>query len=191
MILETKNETEIGGFRWDAETGECLGSSSPRWVPETVEDVERIGRTMADIDADIAAIEARRTALNANLDAMAAYARRRRESLEYLYGPAIQKVARENLPKGSKTWRCPWLSVAFRATPARLAVDDHEKAVAWASGMAPEAVVTKTEFKVSLLSKEMKSAIMESEDGGKAAGLSVVPGGESVTIQTGVRGGTQ
>lgn len=183
MVEQLQDSTVvIDGREYDAETGGLLRTlgKDKEWVPETPSDFERIGEWLSALDGELAGIEARRKFLNENLDTMAREVQRRKDGLLWKFRPLIEDHAKANLPKGKRTWTCPFMSVAFRAVKARLKVTDKDLALSWAKENAPEAVVIKEEFQVSKLPAAAENALMLDP----VAGFDVAPEGESVTIKT-------
>lgn len=180
----------IDGWLVDTETGECLGPvlPEPKWVPDTQEKVEWVLEKMLGLDSDLAALEARKSALIENMDAMIREKRGRRNSLDFCFGRDVVEFARLNLPEGKKTWRCPFGSVAFRVVPAHVKVSDPEMAVASLKALCPEAVRATESVLVKSISPTLYGRLFDEPELAPSIGLEAVPERESVTVKTGVQG---
>ena len=187
MVQEQPITVEIDGHIYDTSTGEEVyvrpASKPQEWAPTTDEDFEWLGKTLSEYDSTVAAIEARRKFVNDNFDAMARDAKKPKDGLLWKFGKMIEDYARTNLPKGKKTWTCPFMSVAFKTAPARPVVTDKDLALEWAKTECPSAVVVKEEFQISKIGSK-KDDIM-ALGGIPKHGIEVVPESESVTIKTG------
>lgn len=171
-------------FVIDQETGEVLQSlgKAPEWAPTTPDDFEAIGQWLSEYDGQLAGIEARRKFLNENLDTMARDVHRRKEGLLWKFRPLIEAHAKANLPKGKKTWTCPFMSVAFKSHGEDVSVEDKKAALEWAEEHAPEAIVQKPEFQITKMDPEKKAALVSQQ--GLDGVFKYRPAGESVTIKT-------
>lgn len=192
MVQEQLEQTtvEIDGLIYDAETGECLGAVSPEFHVTDQASAEWVMHKAFDLDADIVAIGARLKALSENLGKMKADKERQRSGLLYRFGPELEKFARENLPKGKKTWVCPYGSVAFRATQGGIKVLDPALAleVAQTEGMQ-NAIKTTESFLVSQLTEAQKGLIESkfgSHDPRWSRAFQKTEPGESSTVKTGI-----
>lgn len=197
---DTERETEVvDGYLIDSRTGEVLeyvgrpefhvtDDGSAEWV------LERRG----EIEADLAAILARREAILANLDRLEREQAARLKAWDWRFAGELEQFARGRLEGGRKrTWQCPFGSVAIRKTPARWtwadAPDAKERAVDWADRHHPQLVVETVERKVPLDRLKDAAVLHCSQVGGEivdytevARFLSYVPESEKVTINTGV-----
>lgn len=199
-------ETEVvDGYLIDSRTGEVLeyvgrpefhvtDDSAAEWV------LERRG----EIEADLAAIRARREAILANLDRLEREQAARLKAWDWRFAGELEQFARGRLEGGRKrTWQCPFGSVAIRKTPARWtwadAPDAKERAVEWArENWTPELIkaqgIVRTKVEevpvldkiVGMVETLEKAGSMEDVREATFAFLSYVPEGEAVTIKTGV-----
>jgi hypothetical protein len=88
---------------------------------------------------------------------------RKRDWIEQKYGKSAFNVARQNLPKGRKTYTSPYGEITFRTTKDRLVVDDHAQAVAWARMVAPDAVRKVETVLVSKIPAKVMNSILTLE----------------------------
>lgn len=191
MVQEQLQQTtvEIDGIVYDAETGEVLGTVKPKFEVNDQESAEWVFKKLLDADAELAALAARKKALLENLGAMERNVQQRRDGLLYRFAPELENFARENLPKGKRTWTCPYGSVSFRATSGGIKVLDDALAleVAQTEGMQNAIKVTEA-FRVSQLTDVQKELIVskfESHDSRWARAFAKTDPGESATIKTG------
>ncbi len=187
MINEKLQQTTvIDGIIYDSETGECLGTVKPEFHVTDQASAEWVLEKASALDQDIAGLTARKNALIANMDVMIKEKSNQKAGLLYRFGPELEHFAKENLPKGKKTWTCPFGSVGFRATQAKIEVQDEERAMAWAKQFAPEAIKVKESLLKSLIPDDLITKFLDDPTGADAEGFTVVPAGESATIKTGI-----
>lgn len=184
--IQEQKTVVIDGNEYDVETGEFLQSVGRKsdWVPQDAGDYEKLGEWLAESDAQIAAIEARRKFYNENFDAMVRDVKRRKDGLLWKFGRMIEDFARGNLPKGKKTWTCPTMSVAFRTVNPRVTVKDDDVALGWARNNAPDAVQVVEKFYVSKLPDSVRLELLAHPESAVGTGLEVTPGTETATIKT-------
>lgn len=182
--LQQDNAVEIDGNLYDKETGEFLQSVGRKsdWLPQDASDYEWLGGKLAESDAEVAAIEARRKFYNDNFDAMVRDAKRKKDGLLWKFGRMIEDFAKGNLPKGKKTWTCPTMSVAFKAHGEDVFVEDKKAALAWAQEKAPEAIVQKPEFQITKMDPATKASLIAQK--GLGGPFKYRPAGETATIKT-------
>lgn len=172
--------TVVDGFIVSTETGEVLGMEErgQQWLPENTRDVDWILGLLADADANILAIDARKQALLTNLEAQQADYERRRKYLLWRFENAIKKVATDELVGAStRTLKLDHGQVSFRKTPGKFQILDMEAAVNWAEANKPEAVVVKRSVLSSTISADAPEV---------AEWLERTPPGENCAIKTGV-----
>ena len=175
---------EVDGYLIDPETGEVVGHVDGAFQVDDLGSAEWVMEKMLTEDIEIAALEKRLEVIAANLDSMKKDRERRRKWLEYRFGDELEDFARQNLPEKGKTWKCAYGRVSFRTTNARVGVNDETLAINFLRPIAPDAIKTTEKVLVSALPEHIKQKAL---DGGlKKWGFEVVPGGESVTIKTGV-----
>ena len=148
----------IEGYAYDVNTGELLYAAE-RGEGFKVDDqrsAEWLGEKLMGLDADIAALELQKQAVTQNVDRMVADKKRHKDGMLYRYGPQLEAFAKANLPKGKRTWTCPFVSVAFRTVKAGFKVRDDGIALEWAKAFCPDAVQTKESFLTSKVSDETK-----------------------------------
>lgn len=189
MVQEKLDQTviEVDGLLFDADTGEFLSVvKSPEFHVIDVATAEWVLEKVSKLEAEAMALQARLTALAENLGRMMAEKKRQSEGLLYRFGPEIEQVAKENMPKGKKTWTCAYGSVAFRATKARVDIRDNALALEWAKVHAPDAVKVTESVLKSLIPDEILANFTDNPTYADTEGFTVVPAGESSTIKTGV-----
>ena len=186
MLQENLQTTTIDGVIYDTETGECLGTVKPEFHVTDQASAEWVMEKVFSLDAEIAAYEARLKALSENIGAMKRTKEQQRAGILYRFGPEVENFAKENLPKGKKTWTCPYGSVSFRTTQAKLDIADQDRAIVWAKSEAPEAVKVTESILKSMIPADKVNWIMENPTSADANGFTIVPAGESSTIKTGI-----
>jgi phage host-nuclease inhibitor protein Gam len=148
----------IDGYLVDA-AGEIIGLANPEGRPNpfVIDDASKADwalEKMAREDAAVLAVEARRAALNANLDAEAKVHKARRKYLSWRFDGELTSFARKILEGGkSKTCRFTFGRVAFRAGSTSNAITDMARAVTIAKEWAPRAVKTVESVNVTDLLK--------------------------------------
>jgi phage host-nuclease inhibitor protein Gam len=194
-----------------AASGEIIGLADPEARPKlfVVDDAAKADwalEKMAREDAAVLAVEARRAALNANLDAEAKVHQERRKYLSWRFDGELISVARKILEGGkSKTCKFTFGQVAFRRGSTSNAITDMALAVTIAKKWAPQAVTTTESVNVTDLLKLREGLERELADAPEGARPDLDPDilaaalndldavivstttGEKVTITTGVR----
>lgn len=184
MQVKEQEFTVIDGFKYDNETGECLGSVDP-WVPTTKEEGEQVMERIFNADAALESLVAQKKALIANMDQLIKRAENTAKSLRWFYGPSLEIIAHQNRGK-LKSWDTPYGGVAFRTVPASVKVSDEKKVKSWAMAWAPESIETKQVFHISKVEKHFKEAFINKPDHAHENGFDVIPASECMTIKTGV-----
>lgn len=166
----------------DPETGEVVAvhPPEPEFVVDTADKADWVMGKMLALDSEAAAIDssaivAQARAILANAESMKKDLTRRRDALEWRFGPELAQFAKANLGK-TKTWKGLYGSVSFRVTPSRLTIENESQAVEWARSYCPEALKVTEKVLVSLVPDQDVAPI----------GFAIVPAGESVKISTGV-----
>lgn len=179
---------EQDGFLIDPETGEIVGVVTPKaeFQIDSSEAAEWVLEKWQGLEADLAAIDAREKAILENMGAMKRNVQQRIKSLEFRFKDELAHYASQNLPKGKKTWSCPYGQVSFRTTGPKLGVANNELAIGWAKFECPAAVKVTESFLVSMVPDEQKEKFLASPTDAAVCGFDVIPGGESVTVKTGV-----
>lgn len=167
---------EIVGFKPVFAEREFDGDYA-KWVLEKI----------SELDSDIAGINARQSAILENLATQKRHAEQRKNYLLFKYSQSLTEFARENLPKGKKTWTCDYGSVKFTSKPAKLVVVDDSKAIQQAKQLAPGAVKVVESFLISKVDDEMKSVLMNDAEAASMWGLAIEQESETVKIETGVK----
>lgn len=166
MELKTKEiETDVlilEGFCYSKETGELLYPAEKEgFKVDDQRSAEWLGEKLMGLDADIAALELQKQAVCQNVDRMIADKKRHRDGMTFRYGAQLEAYAKANLPKGKRTWTCPFVSVAFRTVKAgfKSIVDmKSQNAIDWAETNCPQAIKTERSVLVSLIPDEVKEA---------------------------------
>jgi hypothetical protein len=182
------------GFLIDEETGEVLGhveltqmedafkevAPAAPFVIDTPAKVDWVLEKLQTLDADLAAVEARRAAINANLDTQADALRKRRAWTEMRFAADLRMFAAAVLA-GSKlrTYTSPFGKLSFRKTAGAITILFPEDALAWCKENCPEAIVVKESViktPLKAIESELPPAIFE-----------VTAPGEAFKIETGVK----
>lgn len=123
------------------ETGEV----HEHWVPESLDDAEKVLRRMFDRECNIRALRERLKLFTENIEAMIAHEERELKSLEWRYGPALEAIARRELEQGKKKakhLKTPFGRFGFRKAPDKTELTvPQEEALAWAKKHAPQIVI--------------------------------------------------
>lgn len=171
---------EKDGYLVDDETGEVQGlAETPGFKVTDLSGAEWVLEKMAQEDAGILALTARRNALTANLDAMIREHQNRREWLGMRFGHELESFAEGELA-GKKTRTLPTAfgKLYFRRIPGSIIVIDKDAALAWASAEAPDAVQIETRLLVSALKGREETL---------PAAFEVLPPADRFYIETGVK----
>lgn len=167
--------------------GEVVDVIEPKGQSFAVTDrdtAEWVLEKMADDDAELAAIEARKAALVANLDAQATRIRRSRESWERRYGAQIEQVARDSLRGKERTAVFDNGKVAFRKTQPRIVVGDHTAAARW---LSEQDHLTDLHDEAVTYTPRVKTTPLKGHENELPPDLfTCEPAGESVSISTGI-----
>jgi hypothetical protein len=183
---------EINGELWDEETGEYAGPVSG-WIQgdDTPEDVALlVMRKRLDIESQIMAEQAKLNAITANIHKVIKGHESRIAWLERQHGQDLRSFAESQLPRKAdgtfkvKTWTCPFGSVSFRSTAAKIAVDSKDVAINWLRTNAPGAIKIEESILISQLPDGVKTQMFDRPDQAKRAGFVIVPANETVTIKT-------
>ena len=172
---------EIDGIKYsiDLETGESTvvtefhvsDDKSAEWVMER----------LLTADCELTAILKREESILENVRKMKAQIESRKAALLWKFKNELEEFAKQNLPKGKKTWACPFGSIAFRTNPSKLKVSDPLLALEWAHCFAPEAIKVSEEFQISKLPDGAKADLMAAP----VSGFEVTEESETATIKTG------
>ncbi len=153
-------EDIIDGYRIDTDTGEILGlaehdpafhvtdRTSAEWV------LEKLGRAAADL----AALEVRRAAILANLDAQASQFNRRTDWLTARFGAELQDYATLMLIGAKrKSLQLDFGKLGFRKTNGSVKVFHAPSAIAWLQTHCPRALQPQEpKILVSLIPDELR-----------------------------------
>lgn len=175
---------EVDGVKYqiDLETGESTVITEFHVTDE--KSAEWVMEKLLDADCELSAILKREESILENVRKMRSAIESRKAALLWKFKNELEEFARQNLPKGKKTWACPYGSIAFRTTGGKLKVSDPEKALAWAKeNGVTEAVKVVEEFQISRLDDSWKAVIIER--GAEERGFEVTPEVETATIKTG------
>lgn len=180
---------EYEGYLIDPETGEVLGMASlpkPEFRVEDAESADWVLKKICDAESEAARIKMVLASVQERLETEIKAQLRRVEYLKYRFGPDLEHFAKENLPKGKKTWKGVWGEVSFRSTKSRLDIVDEEKAIAWAKSDAALEVAVKVTEKLnkSELPQEVVGRLLDDPESAKVIGFEVIPSSESVSIKT-------
>lgn len=182
----------IDGELWDEETGEYAGPASG-WITgdESPEDLALlVMRKRMDIEASIDAETKKMSAIVQNCQNMIAKHSARLDWLQTQYNAQLQDYAMSQLPRKadgtfrSKTWTCPYGTVAFRTIAPKVAVESEDVALEWARKNCPSAIKIKESILVSQLPEPIKTAMLEHPSDASKAGFVVHEETQAVTIKT-------
>jgi hypothetical protein len=179
---------EIEGELWDEETGEYAGpvSSFIEGNIDTEAVALQVMRKWLDYEADLKAETMKLDAVRASIEKIVKTKASRLEWLKRTYGAQIEDWALRQLPKTSKTWRCPWGSVSFRSTAAKVAIVDESAVMLWARKHQPQMIRVKESLLVSAITPEAKTQMMADPSAARLIGFEVIEAGQSATIKTGI-----
>lgn len=185
---DAKSEPIVQGeYLVDPDTGEVLGLvNRPKFEVNDLASAEWVLEKMQTEDVEIMALQARLKALTENMATMIKAHQQKRAWLEMRFGPELAHYAKDNMPKGKKTWTCPYGQISFRSTNAKLAVRDEERILDWARQFEPQAVKTTEKFQIGSLSDAARAQIMDSPTLADSLGFDIVPAGENTSIKTGI-----
>jgi hypothetical protein len=175
----------------DAETGTIVGRldvADHFHIDSTVK-AEWALRLRGEIEAQVAALDARLEALRANLLALRAEQVRRLSWWDWRFGSQLADFARRMLAGGKKrTWTCAWGRVSFRKSQGRTEILDMEAAVAWMERWNPALVkVERSVSKKDVLEVAAQAPALPGEEYVPPKWLRIDGEGERVTIDTGIR----
>ena len=134
----------------DEETGE-MTAEVPAFAVKDAASAEWVLERIQQLDAQEAALKARQEAILANIQTERGRIDARKKGLLFRFEGQLAEFARENLPKGKKSWVCPFGTLGFRTSKGSTKVLDKDVALAWAQDNAPEAVKVEMSVLVSKL----------------------------------------
>lgn len=180
---------EDKGLLIDNGTGEIMGmvGAPPTFFVDTPEAAGWVLRKMMEEEGALADIRAQQSAIMANLDKMAGERVRRLGWLHWRYDHELADFAKNELARTNsktKTWRCAWGLVSFRLTKGTNKIIDMKSAVIWAKRHVPTAIKTAESVSVTDLLPHLE----EFDPKDRPEWLESTPGGEKVTVETGVTG---
>lgn len=181
---ETQNKiTIVDGHCYDADGVYLYPEKKEQFEVNDQASAEWYGDKLTEMDSEIARLETRIKLYTDNVKAMQADIAKARDGMLYKYGGQLADFAKDNLPKGKKTWTCPTIVVKFRLSRPSIDVTDEDAALTWAKAEQPNAVKVVEKF----MKSEADLSEMNAEDL-RAAGLKINPGGdETYKIETGVK----
>lgn len=165
MTEETPELIREDGWIIDPATGEVVGAYG--WLDkdeiETEQDLWLVQQQILKVESLIVGEQAQMKRIVELCEKRIKALQRKRDWIEHKYGQSAFRVARENLPKGRKTYTSPYGEISFRSTKDRLVVDDHAQAVAWAKMAAPDAVKKVETVLVSKIPSKVMNSILTLE----------------------------
>jgi phage host-nuclease inhibitor protein Gam len=138
---------------------------------------------MMDAEASLAGIAAKQKAILENIAAERRTHEQRLAFFRFRYAGELELFARDNLPRGKKTWTCPWGSVSFRKVPAGVEVTDEAQAIEWCRVAG---LTDGIKIKESLLISKVADALM-ADPPPLGHGIEIRKESEKCTIKTGVK----
>lgn len=136
-------------------------------------------RKLQEHDAEILKLEAMKATFINNLDAMIQDQRRGKAWLSLKFSGQLKAWAQAQLKGKAKTLKTPYGKLSFRKVPAKVVVTDLDRALFWARGYAPEAIVVKESLSLTALKEHMDKVTRNS-------GLQVEPEHERFAVDTSV-----
>lgn len=183
--VATSNATAVDseGWLYDVETGEVLGLAATRASEvETIDSTERADEVLeirSRVEARIVALQARRAALNRQLDALEKAERDRLAWWDWRYRDLLVEFARGLLRKAKgRTIRFAFGSVAFRSSKGTNQITNMEAAVEWVKRRDPELVKVVETVSVT--------AVLSLSEGRELPFIQSSGPRETATIETGV-----
>jgi hypothetical protein len=132
-----------------------------QWVPSTIQECEALLETLMNDDAEILKLEAMLSAYKDNIKAAINEIRRRRESYEYVYGPAILNVLEQS---GKDRHKSPFGTIAKLQTKGTIRVADKELAAEILAHAQPQAVLTEPKILVSLFDESWREQLLNMDE---------------------------
>jgi hypothetical protein len=146
----SRETTVLDGYVVDSDTGEVLGFVDPPqgksdFAVVDVPSAEWVMRKLLEADSIIKAIDQSADvqlarSILANADSLKAPHEKKIEWLQTCFGPALESVAKENLPKKGKTWQTLYGSIAFRSIKPKLEIRAVDRASAWLAKHFPSCI---------------------------------------------------
>lgn len=180
---------EIDGYKIDPATGEVVEITAlpkPDFRVTDAESADWVLKKICDAESEIARLDMVLASVRERLEADRKAQARRVEYLKAKFGADLEEFAKENLPKGKRTWHGTWGEVAFRSTKPRLDIEDDAKALAWAkaSPLTESAVKVTEKLNKSELPADTVAFLLTDPELASIAGFKVVPASESCSIST-------
>ena len=197
---ESARETAVDeeGYVYDVATGEVLdivgapetGRPAEVFEVRSREAVEWVLKKRIEAEAEMRAIESRRAAINANLDAQLVGPRNRLKFLALRFDAELIAQARAELAAAGgkgKTAKYDHGQISFRATPGRSEVTDQAGAVAFVEAWEPDRIVIKKSVDVKAVQAAIAEAARATGEDPEVASFYATTGPrESANIKTGV-----
>lgn len=190
MIIET-----LTGYYVDDESGEVVGhedivirdgsdadlpTHQYDYIVNDISTAEWVLGKMAEAEAQVMAIDARRAAINANLDAQTKPYDARITWLHRRFADELERFAAKELEgQKSRTLTTAFGKLGFRRTSGSIKVTDKDIALKWCSQHKPTAI--KTVF--NLLTSELKGM----EDKLPVGGFEVTAPYDKFSVTTGIK----
>jgi len=201
---EARQTVEIDGELYFADTGEFAGvPKGGGYLPEqlqTHEDVELFMERLLHSEATAAAEEMRLNAIISNCERLLKRHKSKIDWLRRVYGPQAEAFALAALPRKSggelksKTWRCPYGSIAFSDEQPKLKInkDSEPLAVEFAekSGFDDCVKIVKS-FLISKLPADQEKKFLENPELATANGFEVIGQRLVPSIKTGIKNAKQ
>lgn len=178
------NTVEQDGFIIDTESGEVLGLATQEFHVTDEASADWVLKKLTESEAEIIKLNLMLESVAERLASERKAAERKVEWLKARFGAELEQFAKENLPKGKRTWKGTWGEVSFRTSPARLEVTDEETAIKWAERNCPSAVKVSKKFLKSELSTGFMGLASENALFRHESGLNYIPETETMTIKT-------
>lgn len=176
----------VGGY-WDGNKAApfCYGETLPFSI-ECHADADELLERIANHEAAVLAIEARRAAMNANLDSQLVDHKSRLAYLERFQVPQAIEWAKRNRPSKGKTIKLDNGQICIRATQPTIEITDEAKALELVKGYAPDMVKVKESVSVEAVKAAMAAKKALYGPGYVFEGITEQAAGEKITLRTGI-----
>lgn len=166
-------------------TGEivALVEQPPRFEVDSESAAKWVLQKLMSEEASLMAVRLQQAAINKNLDTEARSHEQRIAYFHRRFDASLREFAERALEgKKTRTWRCAWGTVSFRKTSGTNKIIDLKAAVDWARRHVPTAIKTTESVSVTDLLPHLEEFAPED----RPAWLQSTPGGDSMTISTGL-----
>ena len=174
-------ELTADGYYVDTETGEITACAEQlsEFTVDSIESAEWVLQKMQEVESNILALETRKSAIIANMEAQIRQQQARANYLDFRFGPELRAFAeRELAGKKARSITTPYGKFGFRRTQGSIKITNPSAALEWAMTHAPGAIQVKESLTLSPL-KGRESEL-------PANAFDVVEPCDKFTIETGI-----